>query len=131
MNREAGGVFDVAIIFPWHAVKIMHAAMTGDPRAVMYLTAIDRSVNELSKPGAECLCLLCDHVFSARDLPLAFVLCTPHTDDPEHAFTNGLCDNCMEKPQLEQQILTLYREKLFGGELRVLPPFATGSARRQ
>jgi hypothetical protein len=106
------------------------AALAGDLEARRYVTAVSHCIARIAAGRDRPLCLTCEQEFSARSLPLAFAFVFAGRDDPTVAIANGLCGACASAPNRQERVLAYYHKNLFGGDLRILPPLASGSKAR-
>jgi hypothetical protein len=130
IEAEAGGVYALMIVTIETAMEMTVAAIQGDRQAERYVRAIARCLGEIPKQRPRVLCLTCDNQFSAQTMPGGFVFFHANRDDAKVVAANGLCLACAAHPDVQQRVLAVYRAKLFGNEMRILPPFAVGSSTR-
>jgi hypothetical protein len=124
MHAEGQGVWDLMIYDPPDVATVMEAARAGDSyarRTVLMLDSVMRRVRAANPPD---LCLTCDHEFTAKAMPRAWVLTHAHRDEPRNAMSSGICAACHARypgAALLPVVTDVYRRNLIS-DLRVLSP---------
>jgi hypothetical protein len=93
-STASGGVARMHLV-ACDNLSFLTAVYEGNELAIVLSRAINMALAEIKqrKPGV--LCLTCEHRFSNRDLPVAFLLFTAGAlTPPEHAIASGICLSC-------------------------------------
>jgi hypothetical protein len=126
-QHEGQGVWDLRILFPEDALRLMAEAVANQHAAVLFGMLVD-AIRDMEGATERAMCLLCPRTFGLAR-PRAFVLLTPLVGSPRNGIANALCDACAQPTgPLLDRVMDSYRQAGMGN-LRVLPaPHPAGRA---
>jgi hypothetical protein len=129
VQREGGGVYELALFHAADLAALFRAAKHGDRNARRYsdlVAGLVRQIRAHVVPDRTApLCLLCDAVFwRDGESPAAVVVVHAHRDQPTKAIGTVLCTRCCAAHQPQERLTATVLDKLRGTipGLRELPP---------
>jgi len=110
MHVEGQGVWKLTLITPIVGLALAAQALAGDTFAARMMRAVNDFIRTLSSIRPGILCLFCDHEFTTQSMPAVIVLTHAARDDAVNAICQGICDECEEKGDLPNRLISRYRE---------------------
>jgi hypothetical protein len=126
IEAEGQGIWRIMIYGPADVANQAALALAGDMDArkvVFSLQYMKRNVLDPHTPG---VCLTCDKPFSARFMPMAWVVLQAHRDDARKMMGNGICADCYARwpgAALNPIVADVLRKEFFS-HMEVLPPLS-------
>lgn len=110
--------YEVFVLTPWNAGLCLDAADLGDWSARNSLLAMKEFLARIKEPKERhlCVCLDCNTQFSLREPPLGFAIVMPmfpaaaEEKDLQQAVACAICKNCINRPDLLDQLMIALRK---------------------
>jgi len=112
------------VITPWNLEGAIAASRQRVSSASWALCAAADTLKEIQRRGDSddaltCMCLDCDFKFSEQHRPMAFGVIVPMFPETSNVMiAHGICGDCFERDDLEEQILATLREMFPRGNFR-------------